>query len=123
MKKKVSNLLREYFEEQIVDPKNNLWALDKTRPVQASPCQWEIHKNPERFSKTYKFDSRKRLKDFIFEVLSFEDDLNHHGDISIRSDEVSVSVYTHEINKITELDQEYTKNLDLIYRDVLDFEY
>ena len=61
--------------------------------------------------------------DFVDEALKLEDQMNHHGDIRISYDEVSIDVYTHNVNRITELDQEYARSIDFIYRDVLDFDY
>ena len=121
MSKKVSLLLREYFlenEKKIQVPENSF-----DNPVSVAPCGWDVYTDPERFSRKFKFESRHRLYDFLSEVLSFEDSLGHHGEIRIVFNEVTIEVYTHNINRITDLDQEYTRSIDSIYRDILDFEY
>lgn len=123
MNKKISILLKEYFEADRTESRLYGIQVNKSTPVKPSACSWEIHTDPERFHRVYKFNARARLKDFVNEILNLEDEINHHGDMKISYDEVSISVYTHDINRITELDQEYTKHVDLIYRDVLDFEY
>ena len=92
-------------------------------PIQPYTCSWEIHSSPERFSKTYKFESRDKLIDFLNEVLRFENETRHHGTQKIDFDSVTIEVYTHTVNKITELDQEYVVAMDHIYKDVLDFGY
>ena len=61
--------------------------------------------------------------DFVNEVLRLEDEMNHHGTIKVTNNEVTIEVYTHTINRITNLDKEYVRNIDFVYRDVLDFEY
>ena len=66
-------------------------------PVKPSQCAWEIHTDPERFHRVYKFTSRSRLKDFVSEVLSLEDEINHHGEVKIDHDKVFIDVYTHDI--------------------------
>lgn len=119
MNNNLKNLLKEYFEptpSPVLVPSKNF-------PVKVSTCQWEIHTDPERFSKRFKFNSRPRLIDFVREVLILEDEIKHHGDLKISYDEVTIDVYTHNVNKITELDQEYTRSVDFIYKDVLDFDY
>lgn len=123
MSKKISILLKEYFNTGQDDNRLMSIKIDKNVPVKPSACTWEIHTDPERFHRVYKFNSRMRLKDFVNEILNLEDEMNHHGDLKISYDEVSIDVYTHNVNRITELDQEYTKHADFIYRDVLDFEY
>ena len=45
----------------------------------------------------------------------------HTGTYKIDDLEVTVEVYTHDLDRITELDQEFTKSVDDIYRDVLSF--
>ena len=98
-------------------------SLQPNFPVTPHECSWEIHTSPERFTKTYTFSDRKRLCDFVKDLLAFEDDFGHHGMHKIDHNEVTVEVYTHDINRITELDQEYTKNADMIFQDVLDYGY
>lgn len=124
MPKKISGLLTEYFSQdqnRLVRP---LRVSGNTQsPIQPSDSSWEIHTDPERFSRRYKFDSRNRMISFLNEVMTFEDEFGHHGEIRIDHTEVDISVYTHDINRITELDKEYIKHVDNIHRDVLDFEY
>ncbi len=119
MTRKISYLLREYFEE----PKGFLKSPSSNAPVSVKACKWEVHQSPERFARTYTLDTRPRLKDFVLEVMNLEDEINHHGKIEVSHNEVTITVYTHDVNRITELDQEYTQHVDKIYRDILDFGY
>ena len=128
MTRKVSNLLKEYFDyDRPVRSVQSFPAMSSlgrsSMPISASSFEWQVHKDPERFHRRFKFDSRNRTISFVSEVLSLEDEINHHGEIRIDNTEVDVSVYTHDVNRITELDREYVKHVDNIYRDVLDFEY
>jgi pterin-4a-carbinolamine dehydratase len=121
MKPKISHLLNEYFEpDKVYKPELN---VGFSCPVTPRSFDWEIHKDPERFSKRFKFDSRQRMISFLNEVLYYEDETGHHGEIRIDHTEVDISVYTHDVNRITELDKEYVRSVDYIHRDVLDFEY
>ncbi len=123
MSKKISYLLKEYFEPEKRRDQSLAHFGKETFPIKANQCEWEIFESPERFSKSYKFSNRKRLLDFVSEVLVFEDEISHHGEIVIKFDEVTISVYTHTVNRITEIDQEYTRHIDNIHKDVLDFAY
>ena len=67
------------------------------------------------------FSDKHAVKNFISECLSYEIENNHSGEYKINDLEVTVEVYTHDINRITELDQEFTKQVDFIYKDVLSF--
>jgi pterin-4a-carbinolamine dehydratase len=121
--RRVSGLLESYFRE--ASPKQPVLEmhLPAEVPIRPYTCSWEVHSDPERFARTYKFESRNRMIDFLNSVLSFEDEMGHHGAQRIDFDSVTIEVYTHTLNKITELDQEYIQSVDHIYGDVLDFAY
>ena len=121
--KKVSDLLESYFRESSPKKLISEVHMPAVVPIQPHVCSWEIHSSPERFARAYKFESRDRLIDFLNEVLRFENEMGHHGTQKIDFDSVIIEVYTHTVNKITELDQEYIRAMDHIYKDVLDFGY
>ena len=121
--KRVSDLLEAYFRDDSHKDLVVETLLPSVVPIQPHVCSWEIHSSPERFSKIYKFESRDRMTDFLNELLRFENEMGHHGTQKIDFDSVTIEVYTHTVNKITELDQEYIRAMDDIYKDVLDFAY
>ncbi len=55
-------------------------------------------------------------------MLQYEDASSHSGSILIESNKVSIEVYTHSVDDITELDIEYAKEVGKIYKDVKDYE-
>ena len=116
--KKIQNLMHDYF---LGDTKKSL--NESCGPVVPSRATWEVFQSPERLSRVYVLDSKSRLADFVSEVLSFEDRVNHSGTIKISGNEVTIEVYTHDINRITNLDREYAENVDAIYYDVLRYGY
>ena len=120
---KVSDLLTEYFSDFELGKESakNKVLSESTLPISPYTCGWEIHQTPERFSKKFTFLSKASLKDFVVECLDYEKDSMHSGQHRIDDLSVTVEVYTHDVDRITELDQEYIKNVDFIYRDVLDF--
>ena len=58
---------------------------------------------------------------FINEVLEYQNEVNHDGKIIIEGDKVTISVYTHRTNLVTEIDMEYAKSVDEIHDDVMHF--
>ena len=90
-------------------------------PVTAIPntsLEWEILDLPKRLARSYKFDNQQKLQEFINELLDYERKTNHSGEISISHGDVLIEVFTKDLNSVTELDYEYAKMADLIYRDV-----
>ena len=79
--------------------------------------------SPERLSKTFEFDSRNRLTDFLADLLTYEDSVHHHSSIKIDYLKVQVEVYTHDLNRITEIDREFAFAVDSIYEDVGYYDY
>lgn len=86
-------------------------------PVQVHEGQWETVSDPTRYKKEFSFNSSQMLIDFINEVLAYQENVQHHGKITINHDSVIIEVYTHDVNTVTEIDQEYIHEIDNIYID------
>ena len=128
---RLSELMREYFEKggelssasRVESVISSTGLLVESMPIEPSKIEWEIQQEPERFVRKYEFDDRRRLISFVDEILEAEDEMNHHSDIQISHKTVTISVYTKNIERITELDIEFTQTVDKIHRDVLDYNY
>ena len=96
---------------------------EQTVPLAPVKVKWQIIDSPQRFLRKFKFDDRRRLLDFVSDVMAYEDEVKHHGLIQISGNEVEISVYTHTLEQITELDREYVRSVDKILRDVADYRY
>ena len=57
-------------------------------------------------------------KNFVNEILEYEDQVNHHGEVTIEHNKVLIEVFTQDLNCVTELDYEYAKMSDAIFHDV-----
>ena len=121
---KLDHLMREYF----INENKEEFSLDNMRGLMSSPTpisvekpDWEILENPQRLYKVFKFQSSKKLLQFLFEVLKYEDKTNHNASILIEGKSVSIDVYTHDVEAVTELDIEYSKEVKNIYLDVQDY--
>lgn len=123
---RVSSLLREYFEhEGNVGHVPRDFTFD-SRGLPISPkseSRWFTKQSPERLCRTYEFAGRGAARDFINELMDYEDQRNHHAEIRCKGSNVSVEVFTHDLNCITELDKEYANEAELIYNDVCAYSY
>ena len=127
---RVSHLMREYFDlsTRSKSTQNNFGNLAENLNAQLLPVvpdktEWRVVTDPERFMRRFEFDSRDRLKDFVSDMLNLEDALGHHGKLSINDLSVDIEVYTHTVDCITELDQEYASAVNKLYQDVLHYGY
>ena len=69
--------------------------------------------------KTYRFrrpDDRQR---FVVGLLEYERQVDHHSLMIIDSESVTLTVKTHDLDKVTELDKEYAAFCDVCYRDIV----
>ena len=49
--------------------------------------------------------------------MQYEDEVQHHAEITIRYKTVTVVVWTHTLNDITDMDREYVRMANEIYKD------
>ena len=123
---RVSNLLREYFEYE--NPSNRVardFSID-VRMLPISPkseSRWFTKQSPERLCRTSEFPNRNAARDFINELMDYEDQKNHHAEIKCKGPVVSIEVFTHNLDCVTELDKEYANEAELIYNDVCSYGY
>ena len=82
--------------------------------------EWEIVDSPRRLIKDYKFENYKSLSFFINEVLEYQNDVNHHSKMIIGHRSVRIETYTHDLQDITNLDEQIAREADLIYKDSRD---
>lgn len=76
-------------------------------------------KSDGALNKTYVFRMNSQRNDFIREMLEHEEEVGHHGRFEIKHGSVSVFLQTKDVEQITELDKEFAKWLDELYKDVV----
>ena len=113
------DVMEGYFEQTALPAK--MLKESMNNPIKPAACAWVVHESPERFYREYTFQNKAQVLSFITEVMKYEQQANHSGVQKIDDKIVSIEVYTHDINRITELDQEYARSVDFIYKDVLSF--
>jgi len=118
---KVSSLLREYFDREDIAPRSPYGLpprVNENFPLPVSPVKsgWERLQSPERIRRTFTFVDRKSLADFVSLLLEHEDEIQHHGTHTIDHDQVTIEVYTKDLNRVTQTDLDYSRSIDEIYK-------
>lgn len=118
-------LLQEIMSEYFVDadsaaaPRVNIGISgSENMPVKATKNMWEVVSSPNRLKRDFEFQDHRQQKAFLDEILEYQESVQHHAKITIDYRTVIIEVYTHNVNDITELDQEFAKTADQILEDV-----
>tara|TARA_Y100001963_G_C6709480_1_gene413563 strand:+ start:317 stop:751 length:435 start_codon:yes stop_codon:yes gene_type:complete len=87
-------------------------------PISVEASKWTTLQDPERLARKFEFEDYRKLKVFLNELLDHQENVKHHADISVEHRSIVVETYTHDVNKVTELDQELAKFCDELFKDV-----
>lgn len=120
--KKVSSLVENYIVRRtttMLDDRDTPVRVAVTRtdtPLKPSNRWEKIGKRA--LTKRFEFRDYDHRDRFISDILEFEKERGHRGKMMIEDLVVTVEVSTKDIDAITELDQEYARETDIIYREV-----
>ena len=94
-----------------------LYNVDNDVPIDPEPATWcEVNlENKRCLQKVYNLDNAKFL---LYELIHMSEESYHHPEILINQNEVTVTLYTHELNDITDRDIEMSKKIDEIIEDI-----
>jgi pterin-4a-carbinolamine dehydratase len=73
---------------------------------------------PEVLQRLFKFEKVPHLIYFLEDVVQLQEQMSHHGKLLIDGMQVLVQINTKVMNRVTDLDVEWTKKVDEIYKDV-----
>jgi len=68
--------------------------------------------------RNYEFESTKFLLYFVNEVIHLSEEMQHHPEININHSNVTVILFTHDINDVTDRDIDMSKKIDEIIEDI-----
>jgi len=91
-------------------------------PVKVDKSEWMIHQEPERLVRRYEFDNNRKLRTFLLDVMDYEAEVKHSPEYLISGPSVTISLWTHDLERVTEIDLEFAKVIDEIYDD-LEFKF
>jgi 4a-hydroxytetrahydrobiopterin dehydratase len=122
----VSFLMKEYLSEVPTAKKRSGTSLfgeaKNNLPISVEKnTKWEILKQPERLSRSFNFKNSKKMMQFLQEVISYESEISHNGSILINGKNIKIDIYTHTLERVTELDLEYADEINKIYKDISDY--
>lgn len=66
--------------------------------------------------KTYRFRRQGDRNTFVMQLLAYESTTEHNAEIHINHDTVDLKIQTQDLGKVTELDKEYAKYADVLFR-------
>ena len=76
----------------------------------AARSRW--HFRDDAISKTYAFPSFRSAIVFVNRVATIADEVDHHPDIDIRYDKVSLRLWSHDAGGVTERDLKLAERID-----------
>jgi pterin-4a-carbinolamine dehydratase len=79
--------------------------------------RWQIEDGC--LTKTFKFRREGDREIFVNNLFTYEREVQHNAVIMIDHDEVTLSLSTKNIDKVTELDKEYASFCDVMFKDVV----
>ena len=113
----LTEVMSNYFDEsQARSPMDAVLGIvmSNEKPITPTSFTWERVSDPNRLMKTYEFENHRSMVMFVQEILSFQQEFDHHAKMTVDYPQVIIEVYTHDVNDITELDTEYARSADEI---------
>ena len=110
--------MKDYFDQGIPQKKLMVESPGRDVPLRAKKQNWTITENPETLQRTFSFSNAQKLLYFLEDVIQFQEAVGHHGILTINENKVSVRIFTKTLNRVTDLDVEWTKKVDRIFNDV-----
>ena len=89
-----------------------------TLPIHPRTFDWKLLNDPERIGKKFDFSDFKTMFSFVLNLMKYQEELGHHADMYINNRSVSIEVFTHDVNAVTEVDLEFARYCDDLYIDV-----
>lgn len=80
--------------------------------------RWERKTNPNRLVKTYRFMNAAQRNVMLQLLFEYEDEREHRANFVLIDDKMTVELYTKNTDQITELDKEYAKYADELFKDI-----
>ncbi len=122
--KKVSSLVENYIKSKtstiLDDKKTPINISQKLVPLRPENRWEKIGK--KCLIKKFQFVDHDNRDRFVQEVLEYERDFGHRAKIIIENLAVTIEVGTKDIDIVTELDREYARKTDVIYKEICYFE-
>ena len=88
-------------------------------PIIVASEKWEHLKSPECLTKSFKFRRPEDRIRFVTELMEYEMEVQHHAEMLVAEDEVSLKLATKDVDAVTERDREYAVFADSVFKDIV----
>jgi len=117
---KLSDLNRNFIERSSRSIVENFVPIKASKTNHAPIIaieKWAVD-NDGFLTKKYIFESAQDRSRFVTSLLNYELEAGHHAQMVVEMKQVLLRLKTHDVDKITELDKEYSRYADIIRRDI-----
>ena len=114
----ITRLMDEYFRERRKPPGLLFEAPGSSVPIAPSKNVWDHLDDPEALQRLFVFDNARDITYFLEDLIQLQEHMSHHGRLLVDGLQVLVQINTRSLNRITDLDVEWTNKVDEIYDDV-----
>lgn len=87
-------------------------------PIHPRTFDWKLLEDPERIGKRFEFSNFKIMFSFVLNLLKHQEEIGHHAEIYLSHRAVSIELFTHDVNSVTEIDLEFARFCDDLFNDV-----
>jgi len=89
-------------------------------PIEPESASWAQVQTGNKIciQKSYDFESVKSLLYFVNEVINLAEQMYHHPEILINHTEVKITLFTRDLNDVTDRDVHMSKKIDEIIEDI-----
>lgn len=106
---KLINVMEDYFNDLVIE---------SATPIKPKPStkKWMRKENPGRLVRTFEIEDEKRFNRFVYAVLEHQRSVNHHAKILVDYLKVTIEIYTHTVEDITEMDLDWARDVSALYK-------
>ena len=76
-------------------------------------------KSEDYYVKKFEFRVQAHRNEFIKQLLEYEDEVGHNAKMVVNEGLVVLMLQTKDLERVTEIDKEYAKYADAVYKDVV----
>ena len=81
--------------------------------------RWKKVGQPATLTKTFHFRRSGDRNLFVTAILQYEEEIQHHAMMQLDEDIVTISLITKDTEQITEIDKEFARYCDVVFKDIV----
>ena len=93
---------------------------ESSLPIDPKTTGWAQVQSGDKvcLQRNYDLETTKFLLYFVNEVIHLSDEMHHHPEILISHTKVTITLFTHDLNDVTDRDIHMSKKIDEIIEDI-----